>query len=251
MSKVGCQLRLRLRAGSNRGGGREPITNDDPKALQALRAAELLGAVATLRSAARRWSADWSAAEDLLQDTLERAFRTLDSYRQGTSAGAWMRTIMYRLAVDESRRQRRERRVRQRVARQTSLVVDPVEDPEEGVEPPMPTPAELGAAAQQLCEPFRTAFDMWANQGMSYLQISRALGVPLGTVATRLLRARRRLRLALGGAAVEPRPHRQRSSRVRTRAPVKDPEISIGELCAARVGGPPASTSGRCKSPIA
>ena len=235
MTKNTCRLSARGRGQSGaRGGGTGGITNDDPKALQALRAAEVLGAVAMLRSAARRWSADWSAAEDLLQDTLERAFRTLDSYRQGTSAGAWMRTIMYRLAVDESRRQRRDRHVRQGVARQSSLVVEPVEHAEEVVEPPAPTPAQLSAAARQLCEPFRTAFDMWANQRMSYLQISRALGVPVGTVATRLLRARRRLRLALGGAAVEPRPHGQKSSRVRClRACTKS-----GRAVTLQLGGP-------------
>ena len=177
MTKNTCRLSARGRGQSGaRGGGMGSITNDDPKALQALRAAEVLGAVAMLRSAARRWSADWSAAEDLLQDTLERAFRTLDSYRQGTSAGAWMRTIMYRLAVDESRRKRRERHVRHSVARQSSLAVEPMEHAEEAVEPPTPTPAELGAAARQLCEPFRTAFDMWANQRMSYLQNQPSAG---------------------------------------------------------------------------
>ena len=133
------------------------IVNDDPQALQTLRAAEVLGAVATLRTAARRWSADWSAAEDLLQDTLERAFRTLDSYRQGTSAGAWMRTIMYRLAVDETRRERRERKVRHRFVRECLPVVQPLEHAED-VEPPAPTRAQLGAAALELREPFRTAY---------------------------------------------------------------------------------------------
>jgi RNA polymerase sigma-70 factor (ECF subfamily) len=224
--------------------------NDDPGSLQALRAAELVAAIATLRGAARRWSADWTAAEDLLQETLERAFRTLDGYRPGTSAGAWMRTIMYRLAVDQSRRQRRDRRLLQTYATQSSLAVEPLEHAEE-TEPPVPTLTELGAAAEQLREPFRTAFDMWANQGMSYLQISRALDVPVGTVATRLLRARRRLRTTFLGTGDSPGPHRQRSSRVRTRATANEPGISISERWSAGEGAPVTSTpSGRCRSPI-
>jgi RNA polymerase sigma-70 factor (ECF subfamily) len=131
--------------------------------------------------------------------------------------------------------------------------VQPLEYAEE-VEPPAPTGAQVGAAAQQLREPFRTAYDLWANQGLSYLQISRELGVPVGTVATRLLRARRRLRRALAGSTdshgpTDPRPHRQRSSRVRARAPVKEPEISMTDRWGARPGASVTSTSGRCKSP--
>jgi RNA polymerase sigma-70 factor, ECF subfamily len=251
MTKNTCRLAARgLREARGRGGGRIGVTmNDDPRALQALRAAEVLEAMATLRVAARRWSADWVAAEDLLQDTLERALRTLDCYKPGTSAGAWMRTIMFRLAVDESRRRRRDRLVRAAYARQSSPRTEPLEHADEPA-PPMPTAAQVSAAAGQLHEPFRTVYDLWANQRMSYLQISQALGVPVSTVATRLLRARRYLRSAFLGQSAGPPPHRVRSTRVRTRGPSGEPIAPLWKRLPQGAGALAVSASGRCRSPL-
>ena len=144
-----------------------------------------------------------------MQDTVERAFRMLDTYRPGTSAGAWMRTIMYRLAVDGTRRQRRDRVARREYAAQNAEQAEPLERQAEA-EHPLPTLAEVRAAATRLHEPFRTTFDLWAVKGLSYLEISRELGVPVGTVATRLLRARRSLLEVFPGRVSAARPRRRR-----------------------------------------
>jgi len=175
---------------------------------------ELLQAIPVLRRLARRWSGSATAAEDLLQDTLERALRALQVYEPGTNAGAWMRTIMYRLAVDETRRRQRDGRSFLAFSLETPTSVTPIECKEaETEESPPPTMAELRSAGARLREPFRTTFDLWAVRRMSYLEISREMDVPLGTVSTRLLRARQALRGSFPGPREEPRPRRHHTRR--------------------------------------
>lgn len=125
-----------------------------------------------------------------------------------------MRTILFRLAVDETRRHRRERNVRRCYA----AVACDSNTPAEAEEAPPPPSHELGdvhAAARELPESLRATFWMWAVDGLSYQQISQRLGIPLGTVGTRLLRARQAVREHLKG---NPLPQR-RTRRPRLRCP--------------------------------
>ena len=61
------------------------------------------------------------------------------------------------------------------------------------------TAADIRAAATQLAPELRDAFERFAFEGQSYKQIAAAMGVPVATVGTRVLRARRQLRGLLGG----------------------------------------------------
>ena len=89
-------------------------------------------------------------------------------------------------------------------------------EPEEQA-PPAPSVelTDVHAAARQLPESLRDTFWMWAVDGLSYQQISDRLNIPLGTVGTRLLRARQAVREHLQG---NPLPHR-RTRRIRMRCP--------------------------------
>jgi RNA polymerase sigma-70 factor (ECF subfamily) len=162
------------------------------------RFAELLRAMADLQPMARRWTLDQAMADDLLQDTAERALRHAGRFVPGSNATAWVRTIMYRLAIDETRRRRRDRSL---VARYGPIRPDSWEPavtgeeatPEEEASPDPVTLAEVWRAADRLDARLRTVFRLWAVDRLSYRQIALRLQVPLATVGTRLLRARRRL----------------------------------------------------------
>jgi RNA polymerase sigma-70 factor (ECF subfamily) len=163
--------------------------------------AAVVQAAAELGPLARRWAADGASAEDLVQATIERALANEARFRAGSNVGAWMRTILYRLAVDETRRVRRERGLRQGYARQLDCDREcahateaPAGDAAEPATPAALSRRELRRASLVLSEPFRTTFLLWAEERFSYKEISARLGLPLGTVATRLLRARRTLR---------------------------------------------------------
>lgn len=182
MRDQSCSLHLQ-----SSGTGR-PFTDPDAGSRAAV-----MGALSGLRPAARRWSTDWAAAEDLMQDTMERALGSLDRFKDGTNVNAWLRTIMYRLAVDESRRNQRDRSLRVEYAQQ--VAVDSTSD-EEDERSSLPAYGlrDIRRVARALEEPFKTTFLLWATESLSYQEISRRTGAPIGTVATRLLRARRALR---------------------------------------------------------
>jgi RNA polymerase sigma-70 factor (ECF subfamily) len=140
---------------------------------------------------------DRAEAEDLTQDTFLRAFRHWDQYTPGTNARAWLFTICRNLF-----RRRRERQAREEPtdaaeleslaagALQTSAV--PAEAGESFFEAP-----ELDDVMRKeldnLPEEFREVVVLSDLQDQSYADIAAVLGVPLGTVKSRLFRGRRLL----------------------------------------------------------
>jgi RNA polymerase sigma-70 factor (ECF subfamily) len=159
---------------------------------------EVLGAMAGLSSMARLWSRDDESAADLLQDTTERALRGLHRYRSGSNAAAWVRAIMYHLAVDRTRSSRREWRMQLQLRQLTTglcsnqgLRLEHVDVASAGLGSSL---TEVRAAAGRLREPVRATFLLWLDERLSYREIAARLRVPCNTVATRLLRARLQVR---------------------------------------------------------
>jgi RNA polymerase sigma-70 factor (ECF subfamily) len=172
---------------------------------------EIMGAVRRLRPYALRWSPSKHDADDLIQSTAERALLTTAQYRPGTNATAWLRAIMYHLAVDSARRRTRERATHAAFGLEWP-------DHQPGIEDrllapierrPLPSMADVRRAATRLREPLRTTFLLWAVERLSYKEISRRQDIPVNTVATRLLRARRDLRLILADGPAEANPTRE------------------------------------------
>jgi RNA polymerase sigma-70 factor (ECF subfamily) len=134
-------------------------------------------------------------AEDLVQNTLERALSHADRFQHGTNLGAWLRRIMSNLMVDDWRRSRHH----------FSCLADDVPAPA-----PEPRPAwhdvdveSVWAAVEALPPRLRRAFQMH-TAGASYAEIARQLGIPTATVGTRLVRARLHLRRTLTGERTAP-----------------------------------------------
>lgn len=150
-------------------------------------------------------------AEDLVQETLVRALAARHRYRAGSNARAWLCRILCNLAITEQRRRRREERLRARV-----LAMTP---PSEPAAAPAPTvdDAAVRAALAALAPAERRILVLADVDELSYREIARALDCPIGTVMSRLHRARHRLRQHAALRAAAPAPSSRRRARTATR----------------------------------
>jgi RNA polymerase sigma-70 factor (ECF subfamily) len=133
-------------------------------------------------------------AEDLVQETLFQALRSFHRYEVGTNCRAWLMTIMHNLNAKRVRSLAKFRLV---------------EDPDERlgsipIEAPMPQEIaddEIKQAINAVPEQFRYVILLADVEELSYKEISDILNIPIGTVMSRLFRARRLLRASLAKIA--------------------------------------------------
>ncbi len=150
---------------------------------------------AFLSSLARKLCRGNFDPEDLVQDVLEKTVAHFDALPADVNHAAWMARVMKNLFID---------RVRAKASAPVQVELDAAPP---AVAPPVEdaawwdalTAADIRAAATQLAPELRDAFERFAFEGQSYKQIAAAMGVPVATVGTRVLRARRQLRGLLGG----------------------------------------------------
>lgn len=147
--------------------------------------------LSALRAAALRLSKNEAEADDLLQDTLERALGAMHTFRPGANERAWLMSILNNLFLDRCRRQARQGT---RVELEADGLAEAPRDPEAPWARLCST--EIGRAIDRLDPLFREPYQRHAA-GESYEEISAALRIPRATVGTRLLRARRQLRRLL------------------------------------------------------
>lgn len=130
-------------------------------------------------------------AEDVMQDVFVRVWRSLPGYRVEASARTWIVAIARRACVDAVRRMQRHRRLLRR-AESSIDVVDAhiATDPTGNV--------DVEALVVGLDHDRREAFVLTQVLGFSYEETARMCGVPIGTVRSRVSRARADLRARLG-----------------------------------------------------
>lgn len=166
--------------------------------------AEVLPFMDSLYSTAYRMSRNRQDAEDLLQETYLRAYKYYDKFQEGTNFKAWLFKILKNTFINRYRK-------RQRQPFKSSF--DEIEDSFEWklLESPLTTrgatPEEelmvdaldqdVQQALEALPEDYRTAVELADLQGLSYREIADQLGIPLGTVMSRLYRGRRKLEAVL------------------------------------------------------
>jgi RNA polymerase sigma-70 factor (ECF subfamily) len=143
-----------------------------------------------LRVAALRLSGDKELAKDLVQETLARALFHFPRFEQGTNARAWMVTILTRLYYDHLKH---EKVVNKAGA---ELVTLEVIECEIDLTPPR-TDEALSRAIEALEPDLRAVVKCCYVQGLSYKEAAAKLNVPIGTISTRLMRARERLKALL------------------------------------------------------
>ena len=146
--------------------------------------------IASLRRYARALLRNRTDAEDLVQEALARAVARADTFKTGTNLRAWLFTILHNVHVNQ---------VRARAAR-------PVEVPVEAVEARLVTPArqeervevrDMMRALDELPDEQRQMLLLVALEGLKYEEVAATLGVPIGTVMSRLSRARDAVRAKL------------------------------------------------------
>jgi len=142
-------------------------------------------------------------AEDLVSDTMLRALERWEQYRLGTNIRAWLFTILYHLFVSRKRRID-AREVLAPDDADGAAAFEPVgESDPEGTFYDSFIDEQVVAAIRALPEEYRSAVMLSDVQGMRYAEVATALGVPEGTVKSRLFRGRRILQKKLRSYAAE------------------------------------------------
>ena len=151
----------------------------------------LIACIPRLRRYARALIGDRTGADDLVQDTMERGWKKLSSWQRGSDMRAWLFGIMHNLHIDQVRR--------------PVIVTDVLDD-----DTPLPAVAhtdslemrDLQSALAALPAEQREILLLVALEEMSYEEVAATLGLPVGTVMSRLSRARQKLRAQMEGRAV-------------------------------------------------
>lgn len=155
--------------------------------------AELVEHIPRLRRYARALTGDVSRADDLVQDTLERALLKLDLWRPGSDLRAWLFTLMHNLFVNQ---------IRAAASRPVQDLDDLDEIPVDGVQMQALAVRDIGNALQALPTEQREVILLVGLEQFGYAEAARILGLPQGTVMSRLARGRERLRRILEGEPV-------------------------------------------------
>ena len=176
-------------------------------------AEEALASMDGLYGMALRLTANPADAEDLVQDTYVKAFRSADQFAPGTNLKAWLFTILHNTFLN-----RRRRAVREPILVEPEEIERVAGESSQGFETPeqlllrQTLDADLQAALDSLPEAFRQAVWLRDVEEFSYSEIAAMLGIPIGTVMSRISRGRRMLYARLtqgarrdGGESGEPR----------------------------------------------
>jgi RNA polymerase sigma-70 factor (ECF subfamily) len=146
---------------------------------------EMLAAIPSLRAFAYSLTNDWTRADDLVQDTIVRAWGAMDRFERGTNLSAWLFTILRNLFYSQYRKRRRE-----------------IDDPDGSyaaklkVVPDQQSHIDfedMRAALTLIPTDQREALLLVAAEGLSYEDAAQITGVAIGTIKSRVNRARVRL----------------------------------------------------------
>lgn len=169
---------------------------------------EALPHVDALLRTALRMTRNQQSAEDLVQETLMRAYRNFHRYEQGTNIRAWMFKIMTYLSISQYRRQMSAPRTESldepspggmyRQARDVGMSAEDVESRVLG----QLGEEQIQDAIDQLGPEIRMVVMLADVEGFAYKEIAEIMGIPVGTVMSRLHRGRRLLQAALWHVAL-------------------------------------------------
>ena len=148
---------------------------------------DVLGQLVSLRRYARSLTREDGAAEDLVHEALVRAYERRGSFRRDGNLRAWLLSILHRAFIDGLRSRKAE------AARleQAALVAEHETSPPQEHSVRL---AQVRAAFRRLPEDQRAALHLVAVEGLSYQEAADALQVPMGTLMSRIGRARATLR---------------------------------------------------------
>ncbi|RXN86239.1 RNA polymerase subunit sigma-24 [Achromobacter aloeverae] len=160
--------------------------------------AQVLGHIPALRRYARLLAGDAATADDLVQDTLERACAKWSLWRPGTDLRAWLMTLMHNLYLNRVRDWRHD---------DGHAALD--EGPEPSHQPLAHAPEmlDLQRALERLTPPLRSVLLLVTVEEYTYAEAAEILQVPVGTIMSRLHRARETVRLSMDAPGDAQRTH--------------------------------------------
>jgi len=165
---------------------------------------EALPLLDSLYGAALRMTRNPADAEDLVQETMLRAYRSFKSFEPGTNLKAWLFRILTNAYINTYRKRQREpRKVSQDEIEEFDLYQQLKEhDPDFSVTPENIVldnlvDSDIIAAIDELPEQFRLAVVLSDIEGFSYAEMAEIMSVPMGTVMSRLHRGRKALQRRL------------------------------------------------------
>jgi len=130
---------------------------------------------------------DAAEADDLVQDCLERAIRKRHLWKRRGSLRSWLYRILYNVFINQSAR-------RNRIRRQITLEAANIVPSEPARQEKQIVYREIAAAMQNLSKEHRAVIVLTAVEGLPYDEAATVLGIPIGTLRSRLSRAREKLR---------------------------------------------------------
>ena len=164
-----------------------------------------------LYGAAIRLTRDPAEAEDLVQDSMVRAFRFWSSFKTGSNIKAWMFTILRNTFINGYHRRGRKRSFHSEVKAQMRSFGPTVAVAHSDSQPPGPeeavsashTSVKIREALDSLPPDYRLAVTLADLEGMSYKEIAEIMDCPVGTVMSRIYRGRKALHKLLYDHALE------------------------------------------------
>jgi RNA polymerase sigma-70 factor (ECF subfamily) len=154
---------------------------------------DVIAHLSPLRRYARALTRDEARADDLVQDALARAFERRATFRAGTDLRNWLLSILHNLFVDDCRRREAEARRATEIAKLAEVSAPAGQESRLHLQ-------QIGQAFLALPREQRAVLHLVAIEGLSYQEAADALGIAVGTLMSRLSRARAALRAFEAGA---------------------------------------------------
>lgn len=152
-----------------------------------------------LRRYARALLGDPDRADDLVQDCLLRAISRAHQWREGSNLRAWLFTILHSVFINDLRRNDRRPSVVSLDGSEMHIASLPAQD--DSVEL-----SQVALALQALPHDHRMTLLLVSLEGLTYDEVATITGVPVGTVRSRLFRARRMMRELMSPKEIQPVP---------------------------------------------
>ena len=175
-----------------------PKQHYSDKQKQAVFDGEFMPHINSMYNFAYRLTFDEDDAKDLVQDTYLKAFRFIDSFQQGTNAKAWLFRILKNSFINDYRKKKKEPA---KVDYQEVETFYNSEDVDRQITPDLRVEAlqnlmgdEISNALNSLDVDFRTVIILCDLEGFKYDEMAKILDIPIGTVRSRLHRARNLLK---------------------------------------------------------
>ncbi|KAF0174466.1 MAG: sigma-70 family RNA polymerase sigma factor [Hyphomonadaceae bacterium] len=157
---------------------------------------EIVGLLPRLRRFARVLARQPADADDLVQIVVERALMRIDQFQPGTRLDAWLFAMTRNAWIDETRSRARRSRVFAPEGDGVNVGADGARTQEYRLDA-----MDMASAMAALPEEQRTAIALVCIEGFAYREAAETMGVPIGTLTSRLARGRETLEKMLGGAS--------------------------------------------------